>query len=46
MKSVGNLFFTDIDFSKPTVMQGLELNFNFCLSILLGDANNRYLTTY
>ena len=38
MKSVGNLFFTDIDFSKPKVMQGSELNFSLGLSILLGGA--------
>ena len=27
MKFVSNLFFTDIDFCKPKVIQGLDLNF-------------------
>ena len=28
MKFVSNLFFTDIDFCKPNVIQSLDLNFN------------------
>ena len=28
MKFVSNLFFTDIDFCKPKVIQGLDLNFS------------------
>ena len=33
-----NLFFTDIDFCKPKVMQGLGLNVNSDLSMLLRGA--------
>ena len=37
MKFVSNLFFTDIDFCKPKVLQGLDLNFSFySLNILRG----------
>ena len=28
MKFVGNLFFTDTDFCKPKVIQGVGLSFN------------------
>ena len=28
---ISNLFFTDIDFYKPKVIQGLDLNFNLYL---------------
>ena len=28
MKFASNLFFTDIDFCKPKVIQGLDLDFN------------------
>ena len=35
MKFVSNLFFTDVDFCKPKVIQGLDLNFNLYLLILL-----------
>ena len=38
MKFVSNSFFTDIDFCKPKVIQGLDLNFNFHLKILLRGA--------
>ena len=37
MKLVSYLLFTDIDFCKPKVIQGLELNFNLYLFILLRD---------
>ena len=33
MKLVINLFFTDIDFCKPKVIQGLDLHFNLYLLI-------------
>ena len=33
-----NLFFADIDFCKPRVVQGLDLNFNLYLLILLRGA--------
>ena len=33
MKFASNLFFTDIDFCKPKVIQGLDLNFNLYLLI-------------
>ena len=35
MKFASNLFFTDIDFCKPKVTQGLDLNFNLYLVIFL-----------
>ena len=35
MKSDRNLFFTEIDFCKPGVIQGFELNFNLHLLIFL-----------
>ena len=38
MKILSNLFFTDIDFCKAKVIQGLELNYNLYLLILLRDA--------
>ena len=38
MKSIGNLFFTDIDFCKLKVIQGLDLNFNLYLFILFRGA--------
>ena len=38
MKFVCDLFFKDIDFCKPTVVQALDLNLNFYLLILLWDA--------
>ena len=38
MNLVSNLFFTDIDFCKPKVIQGLDLNQNLYLSILLRGA--------
>ena len=38
MKFVSNLFFTDIDFCKPEVIQGLELNFKLYLLIFLRGA--------
>ena len=44
MKFASNLFFTDIDFCKPKVIQGLGLNFNLYLLILLEV--HRYLTAY
>ena len=44
MKLARNLFFTDIDFCKPKVIQGLNLNLNLCL--LFFKEVHRYLTTY
>ena len=38
MKFVINLFFTDIDFCKPKVIEGLDLNFILYLLILLRGA--------
>ena len=38
MKFVSNLFFTAIDFCKGKVIQGLDLNFNLSLLILLRGA--------
>ena len=38
MKFLCNLFFTDIDFCKPGVIQGLDLNFILYLLILLRGA--------
>ena len=38
MKFASNLFFTDIDFCKPKVIQGLDLNFNLHLLIFLRGA--------
>ena len=38
MKFVSNLFFTDTDFCKPNVIQGLDLNFNLYFLTLLRDA--------
>ena len=35
---VSNLFFTDIDFCRPKVIQGLDLNFSLYLFILLRGA--------
>ena len=35
MNFVSNLFFTNIDLCKPKVIQGLDLNLNLYLSILL-----------
>ena len=35
---VSNLFFTDIDFCKPEVIQGLELNLNLYLSTVFRGA--------
>ena len=32
------MFFTDIDFGKPKVIQSLDLNFNFYLLIILRGA--------
>ena len=37
MKFISNLFFTDIDFCKANVIQGLDLNFN--LSFLTKHEN-------
>ena len=37
MKFVSNLFFPDIDFCNPNVMQGLDFNFNlYSLTLLKG----------
>ena len=36
MKSDRNLFFTEIDFCKPGVIQGFDLNFNLYLVFLKG----------
>ena len=38
MKSDRNLFFTEIDFCKPGVIQGFDLNFNLYLLIFLKGA--------
>ena len=38
MKFVSNFLFTDIDFCKPKVTQGLGLNFNYYSLILLRGA--------
>ena len=38
MKFISNLFFTDIGFCKLKVIQGLDLNFNLYLLILLRGA--------
>ena len=38
MNLVSNLFFTDIDICKTKVIQGLDLNLNLFLSILLRGA--------
>ena len=38
MKFVSSLFFTDIDFFKHKVIQGLDFNFNLYLLILLRGA--------
>ena len=35
MKFASNLYFKDIYFCKPKVIQGLDLNFNLYLSIFL-----------
>ena len=35
MKFVSNLFFTDIDFCKPKVIQGLDISLNMYLLISL-----------
>ena len=35
MKRLSNLFFTEINFCQPKVIQGLDLNFNPYLLILL-----------
>ena len=39
MTFVNDLFFTDINFCKPKVIQGLDLNFKVCLLILLRGAS-------
>ena len=44
MKFISNLFFPDIDFCKPKFIQGLDLNLNLYLLILLEV--HRYLTTH
>ena len=36
MKSTSNLFFTDINFCKPKVIQGLDVSFNLYLLIFRG----------
>ena len=38
MKFVSNLFFTYIDFCKPNVIQGLDLNYNLYFLTLLSGA--------
>ena len=38
MKSDRNLFFTEIDFCKPGVIQGFDLNFNLYLLVFLKGA--------
>ena len=38
MKFLSNLFFTDIDFCKPKVIPGLDLNFNLYLPNILRRA--------
>ena len=38
MKFLNNLFFTDIDFHKAKVIQGLDFNFILYLLILLRGA--------
>ena len=38
MKLLSNLFFTDVDFCKTKVIQGLDLNLNLHLSVLLRGA--------
>ena len=38
---VSNLIFIEINFCKPGVMQGLVLNFNFCV---VSFFNGRYLS--
>ena len=38
MKFLSNLFFKDINFCKPNATQGLDLNFNLYLLILLRGA--------
>ena len=39
MKSDRSSFFTEIDFCKPGVIQGFDLNFNFTCCFFLNDAN-------
>ena len=39
MKSDRSLFFPEIDFCKPGVIQGFDLNFNLYLLVFLNDAN-------
>ena len=38
MKSDKSLFFTEIDFCKPGVIQGFDLNLNLYLLVFLNDA--------
>ena len=38
MKFASNLFLTDIDFCKPKVIQGLDLNFKLYLLVFLRGA--------
>ena len=44
MKSDRSLFFTEIDFCKPAVIQGFDLNFNLYLLIFYKVQN--YLTIH
>ena len=39
MKSDRSLFFTEIDFCKPGVIQGFELNFNLYLLVFFKVQN-------
>ena len=43
IKFAKNQFFTDIDFCKPKVIQGLDFNFNLYLSILVLSVHNNIL---